>query len=121
MPSKPVLRCLVLNKLNDLSTRLQSQAFDTSLLDGSIETLSNKVNKYKATMKDYKQAVDDMAKIDCTKEPVAFKGALEAARTKHAELITQVRDIREYVANTVKPLLVQIQQTLAEGRTTGGL
>lgn len=110
----------LLDKLTSLSSRLQNQAFNTEDLDANVSTLDAKIAKYKTTMKAYTQAVDDMTKIDCTEDPTSFTGALEEARTKHAELITQVRDIREYVINTIKPTLQQIKQALAEGRTTGG-
>jgi chromosome segregation ATPase len=106
--------------LTTLEKKLDNQAFNTTKLSSSIKELDNKISTYKTTMKDYKQAIDDMTVIDCSKDPVAFRGALEAARTKHAELITQVGDIREYVVNTVKPQLQQIRQALAEGRTAGG-
>ena len=107
-------------RLTKLEKNLDDQAFNTETLNKTITDLTKKIDTYKTTIKAYKQAVDDMTVIDCSKEPVAFRGALEEARTKHAELITQVGDIREYVLNTLTPQLQQIKQALAEGRTAGG-
>ncbi len=108
----------ILTKLNDLTTKLEAQAYDTTSLKANIATLSAKVDEYKAAMTEYSQAVDDLTVIDCAQDPTSFKAALETARTQHEELVGIVRDIREMVANTIKPQLQTIRAEFVKSETT---
>lgn len=110
----------ILGQLNTLVENLQNQAFDTTKLEANVTDLNKKVDKYKAEMKSYSQAIDDLTVIDCTKDPVAFKGALEAAREDHQKLIASVSDVRTFVTNTIKPQLQTIREQLDAGQVTGG-
>jgi len=110
----------IVDKLNTLIKKLNDQAYETTKLQGMIDTLNGKIKTYDTHIDGYKQAVDDLATINCTGDPVAFKAALVAARTAHDSLPTDVSDIRVYITNTIKPQLSQIQQDLKAGHTAGG-
>lgn len=107
-------------KLEELYKRLEAQAFETSKLKANLDELNSKLATFSADMKGYRQASEDMAQIDCRQDPVAFIAALETARTKHDALVVLVGDIREYVANTIKPTLLQVRSQIEDGQTVGG-
>lgn len=110
----------ILARLNELVANLKNQAFDTTTLEQNVVELTAKVDTYKASMKEYSQAIDDLTVIDCAQDPTSFKAALEVARTNHQKLITSVGDIRTYVTNTIKPQLQAIRAQLEAGQVTGG-
>lgn len=107
-------------KLEELYKRLEAQAFETSKLKANLDELNSKLATFSADMKGYRQASKDMAQIDCRQDPVSFIAALETARTKHDALVVLVSDIREYVANTIKPTLLQVRAQIEDGQTVGG-
>lgn len=107
-------------ELEELYKRLEAQAFETSKLKVSLDELNSKLATFSADMKAYRQATEDMTKIDCRKDTIAFIAALETARKKHDALVVLVSDIREYIANTVKPTLLQVREQIEEGQTVGG-
>lgn len=107
-------------ELEELYKRLEAQAFETSKLKVSLDELNSKLATFSADMKAYRQATEDMTKIDCRKDPAAFIAALETARTKHDALVVLIGDIRDYIANTVKPTLLQVRSQIEEGQTVGG-
>lgn len=98
--------------LASLQTKLQNNDVDTTELQGEIATLQTKINTYKTDLITYKQAVADLAALDCVSDPTAFKSTLEAARTAHDKVAKDVIDIRSYVNGTIKPTLVKIRQSL---------
>jgi len=110
----------ILKKLNDMLTKLEVQAFETTKLKDNIGVLTQKITEFKANMAGYKQAVDDLNAIDCTKDPLSFKAALITARNHHAKLSILVGDIRTYIANTIKPTLKQVRGQIEKGQTVGG-
>lgn len=108
----------VLTKLDALTTKLESKAYDTTSLKENTALLTTKVDAYKAAMEEYSQAVEDLTVIDCSADPTSFKAALEVARTKHQELITSVRDIREFITNTIKAQLQTIRADFVSSQAT---
>lgn len=108
------------NQLEELYKRLEAQAFETSKLKTNLDELNAKLATFSADMKSYRQASADMIQINCRKEPIAFIAALETARTKHDALVVLVGDIREYIANTIKPTLQQVRTQIEDGQTVGG-
>lgn len=100
----------ILKNLNNLVKGLQNQAYDTTKLEEHITVLSGHVDEFKSSMREYKQTVEDLTTIDCTKDPASFKAALEAARRQHLELIGIVQDIRSDIVNSLKPVLMQIRE-----------
>lgn len=110
----------ILKNLNNLVTKLDNQAYETTALKENIATLQAKVDSFKANMKSYYQAVNDMANVDCANDPAAFVAALQAARKDHEAVQPQLADIRAYITNTIKPTLKQIRSQLESGQTTGG-
>lgn len=110
----------ILKSLNDLEAKLNKQAFETTGLQQNIQALQTLVDSYKTNMNNYYLAVNDMATMDCAADPAGFVAALQAARTAHDSLTTQITEIRTYVTNTVKPTLSQIRTQIEDGQTTGG-
>jgi hypothetical protein len=57
-----------------------------------------------------------MNAVDCVADPVGFKAALEAARTSQATVLKDIKAIRAYVNDTIKPTL----QAIITSNTTNG-
>jgi hypothetical protein len=110
----------IVKALNDLVAKLENQAFETTALKDNITALQSKVDSYKTNMNNYYTAVNDMATVDCAADPLAFIGALQAARQAHDALQPQIADIRAFITNTVKPSLVQVRTQIEDGQTVGG-
>jgi len=106
----------ILAKLNKLNKGLKAQAYDTTEFESDIAVLQGHVDEFKSAMKSYKQVVEDMTEIDCTKDPAAFKAALEEARRLHLELIGTIQTIRADLVNTIKTSLRQLREDLAGSR-----
>lgn len=102
----------VVAKLNDIVTRVGDQA-DTTELKTSIETLQDKIDDFETTLDEYRQAVDDLAAMECTEDPEAFKATLETVRTQRKDLLADAKDIRKFVIETIKPQLKELRTELA--------
>lgn len=107
----------LVDRLKDLSAKLQTKNVDTADLDEQILSLEEQVATFKANLAEYKQAVSDLAAMDCESDPEAFKAALEQARTLRATLFESGQNIKAYVRETIKPTLVTIRTALAAQET----
>ena len=103
----------VVDHLTSLQTKLQNKDVDTTELQGEIATLQTKINTYKTDLTAYKQAVADLAAIDCVNDPTGFKSTLDAARAAHDKVVKDIADIRLYINGTIKPTLEKIRTALA--------
>ncbi len=110
----------ITKQLNTLLKRLDNQAYETTSLKDNITVLEGKTTDFKTSMAGYTQSLDDLSTMDCKKDPLAFIGALQAARKSHEKILPMITDIREYITNTIKPSLVQVRQQIESGNTTGG-
>lgn len=110
----------ILKSLNDLTAKLNNQAFETTALQENITALQAKVDSYKTNMNNYSTAVSDLATMDCVNDPLGFIAALQAARKAHEAVLPEITDIRAYIVNTIKPTLQQVRVQIESGQTTGG-
>jgi len=99
-------------RLEKLSAKLKEAGLDTTTLDSQLETLSQKIDIFETDLAAYKQAVADLAAMDCEADPEAFKASLEEARTLRLKLHQSSLDIRIYVKETIKPTLAQLREQL---------
>lgn len=104
-------------KLGTLITKLKAANVDTTTLEQQRTTLEDKIETFNTDMTTYKQAVSDLAAMDCKSDPTAFKASLETARTLRNKLKDDATAIRTYVKDTIKPTLQDIRKTLAEQKT----
>ncbi len=107
----------VLKELDKLVKGLQNQGYDTTKLEEHIATLAGHVDEFESAIREYKQTVEDLTVIDCTKDPTSYKAALEAARRQHLEIIGIVQAIRADVINSIKPVLSQVRQDVLSDAT----
>lgn len=103
----------LIDRLKDLSGKLQTNGVDTTAFDEQIKTLEEQIAAFKAELADYKQAVADLAAMDCGSGPEAFKAALEEARSLRKALRESGQNIKQYVRETIKPTLAAIRAELA--------
>lgn len=105
-------------RLEALSQKLADEGIDTSALDVQRQTLQAEVDKFFATLATYKQAVADLAAMDCASDPEAFHATLVSVRTMLPELRQQAQTIRSILQDQIKPTLLTIKQQLQPAETT---
>jgi chromosome segregation ATPase len=107
----------LVDRLNNLQSKLDTKGADTAELKTEITTLQTKIDTFKTDLATYKQTVADVATMDCVADPTAFKASLEDARTQ----LKKVRDdgiaIKSYVNDTIKPTLTKIRASLDTTKT----
>lgn len=102
----------LLNRLTNLSDGLKAKGMDTTSLNADIDTLKTKIDTFNTDLTAYKQAVSDLAGMDCATDPDGFKASLETARTALKKVNDDALAVRTYLTTTIKPLLVTIRGTL---------
>lgn len=106
----------MINRLTNLSDKLENKGADTTELDATIAELQTKIETFNTDLAAYKQAVSDLADMDCEADPDGFKASLEAARTALATVNQDALAVRSYLQDTIKPLLKTIRAQLAEAK-----
>lgn len=99
----------LVNRLTTLQTKLKAQNVDTAELDAEITALNTKIEAYKVDLAAYQQTLADLAAMNCTEDPAAFKASLESARTALQKVHQDAKDIRAYVKDTIKPTLEKLK------------
>jgi hypothetical protein len=107
----------LVKRLNDLSGKLKDKGLDTTQLNTEITELQTKIDTFNTDLDAYKQAVTDLAAMDCAADPTAFKASLEAARTLQTKVKDDVVAIRTYVNDTIKTTLKDIRAQLEKQDT----
>lgn len=108
----------LLNRLNDLSDKLKVKGIDTTSFNADIATLKTKIDTFNTDLTAYKQAVSDLAGMDCATDPAGFKASLDAARASLKKVTDDAAAVRSYLTDTIKPLLKTIRGTLEKMENT---
>lgn len=106
--------------LTSIAAKLKAQGLDTTELEAENTILAGKIATFKADLIIYKQDLSDLQAVDCTKDPTAFKAALEAARTLREKIGGEITDISTYVTKTIKPTLATLRAQLEAKEGAGG-
>lgn len=101
----------IIERLNNVVAEVGDRA-DTTDLTAAIAELKVKTDAMDADLADYKQAVSDLAEMDCVADPTAFQATLSDLRTQRADLAKASAEIRAYVKDTIKPILQAIRDSL---------
>lgn len=109
----------ILDRLTGLSEKLKNKGANTDELNADINTLQEKINTFNADLATYKQAVSDLADMDCKTDPDGFKASLEAARAALQKVKDDGLAIRGYLNDTIKPLLKTIRAELEANNAEG--
>lgn len=108
----------LVERLTKLQGKLNEQGVDTAALQTEIDALNTKITAFKITLADYKQAVSDLADMECATDPAAYKASLESARAAREKIILESAAIRAYVKDIIKPTLQQLRQQLDTTKKT---
>lgn len=95
------------NKTTDFVDELKLTTADTTKLDAAIIELTTMSGKFSQDLDIYQITLTDLYQMDCSKDPVAFKSAVDVARTERNNLNTQSNEIKTFVVEAVVPLLQQ--------------
>jgi len=101
----------IVTKLEAVVTAYKAKNIDTSTLEANIVELKAKITSYSAADETYRQSLSDLTVLDCKTDPVAFKAALEKARTDQKAALTAAKAIRSYLTDTVKTTLKSLKTT----------
>jgi hypothetical protein len=99
----------IVNHLNALVTKLKANDIDTTELEASLTTLQTKIDAFNTDLATYKQAVSDLVAIECQDDPEGFQASLEAARAALEKVKTDAKEVRTYLKDTIKPLIVGLR------------
>jgi ABC-type transporter Mla subunit MlaD len=110
----------VTTKLNTLVDKLKARSADTSELEADIAVLNTKITKFNTDFATYKQAINDLAAVNCQNDPAAFKAALLAGRNALDQVKKDSNDVKAYLKDTIRPLLTTIRSQLGPAPTNGG-
>lgn len=113
----------IISNLTKLSEKLKNKGIDTSVLNADIAVLKTKIATFNTDLTTYKQAVSDVAVMDCKADPDGFKASLAAARTSLENVNKDSQAIKSYVKDTIKPLLQTLRgklDTEQETKKKGG-
>lgn len=110
----------IIDKLNDLVTKLKAKNVDTTTLEADIAVLQTKISTFQTDLSAYDQDLTDLANLDCAADPAAFKAALEGARAARIKVSQDAMDIRGYITTVIKPLLQTIRASLVGDNTNSG-
>ena len=102
----------IMAKLKELSASASAKGADVSALQTNITELQGKIVTFKTAHTPYQQALTDLTAIDCKADPVAFKAALEVARTNQTAVFEAAKAVRTYLKETVKPTLTTLKTVL---------
>lgn len=102
----------VSEKLKTLSTKLALSGADVAELNIAIEQLDAKSANNIAVMNEFITSITDLSTMDCVSDPSGFKAVLETIRTQLQEVFIETTNIRNYINETIKPILQGIRSSL---------
>jgi hypothetical protein len=102
----------IMTNLQSIVTTAQTNKVDVSELQREIALLQTKITTFKTVDSTYQQVLTDLGALDCKTDPIAFKAALEAAKTGQTAVFTSAKDIKAYFTGTVKTTLQTLKTQL---------
>lgn len=116
--SRTKIHANLVERLTELQTKLDAKNVDTTQLKAEIAELKVKIATFDTDLAAYKQLVADLAELDCTADPAAFKTSLDSARASLQKVRDDAVAVRTYVKDTIKPTLKSIQTQLESAENT---
>ena len=109
----------LVNRLNKASEKLAAQSVDVTTLNEQIAELNTLIEAFQTSLAAYKDALTDVAEMDCAEDAAGFQLSLEAARQARSDTGASSQAIRTYLRDTIKPTLVELRRQLeqADGST----
>lgn len=107
----------LLTRLNALNTKLKEEGLSTTAYESQLAELQTKVTAYQTDLAKYEEAVNDLATMECTTDPDAFKASLETARTLRATVVQDGKAIHDYLKTTIKPTIQAFRAQLEAANT----
>lgn len=104
----------LLDRLTKLNERLKTHDVNTTEFEAQLEELHTLIDTFSTDLAAYKQAVGDLADMDCVSDPAGFQASLEAARTARTKAADSAKAIRTYLTETIKPTLSELKAQFAQ-------
>jgi hypothetical protein len=108
----------LVERLTKASGLLSANGADVTELNAQIAELETKIAAFQSGLAEYKEAVTDIAAMDCASDPANFKASLEAARTSRTSLKTKSVEIKTYLRETIRPTLTELRSQTDQGDGT---
>lgn len=106
------------DKLQNLVTKIEAAGVNSADLSEVLTAMNAEVQIFLATMTEYQTILADLAEMDCTEDPEAFRAAIAVAKQQRTTLVSSSQGLRQYFNDSIKPVLQQLRQQLA-GDTEG--
>lgn len=100
------------NRLEALVPKLKAEGVDTKTLESQLAELKIRIATFNTDIAAYKQAVADLAAMDCAADGEGFVATVKQAIELRKAVVQSGRNIRQYLKETVKPTLKQAQTDL---------
>lgn len=113
--SRSQVHANIVSHLESLVVKLKAKNVNTEELETKILNLKQKITSFNESLDTYRLAVADLVEVECQTDPDAFKAALLDARAALADTKQKAKDVKEFLKNDVKPLLVEIRKSLKSG------
>jgi hypothetical protein len=101
------------DKLSRLSERLVAAGVDTAAFDAALADIRMKIQEFSEVASSYDQTLADLAAMDCTADPEAFKAALESAREDREALVAKAEELKTYIKTTVRAVIEELKAALS--------
>lgn len=102
----------VSSKLTQLVERLKMAKVETAEIEKAVSGFSEQSTAFLTAIDSYKTTLDDLSEMECATDPVAFRAALEEAKTQRVALVKSSQDLRKYYNETIKPALQVLRAKL---------
>lgn len=102
------------NLLRSVSEKTVAAGGDATALNQQLEQLDGLIETLYSELEVYKQAVTDLAEMECTDDPEAFEATLQSARLSAGTTKQAAVNTRTHINDQIKPALKAIRQSLSE-------
>jgi hypothetical protein len=102
----------IVKQLDTITSRLKDAEVDTTELVAARKQLHALIDQYNSDYQGYKTELNDLSEMDCVTDPTAFKAALLSTRADRVTMVSDAKDIHDYIS-TVKDALTKAKQALA--------
>lgn len=108
----------IVNKLNNLATRLADNDIDNSSVIAAADEIEKLATDFNGLIDGYVQDIEDATSINCVNNPNDFYVTLESARESIKDLKAKAVEIKNYVKQDIKQVLMDLKDELSNDDST---
>jgi uncharacterized protein YukE len=102
----------IVQKLENLREKLAQAGVTSAEFDAAVDSFAEQSTAYALAFESYVITLEDLSTMLCEDDPQAFNAALTVVRQERAALLASSQALRQYVNDTIKPVLQQLRGSL---------